>query len=150
MWLGDEKWALPALIVMSCWGTGSSMVVFLAALQAIPTQLYEAAEIDGVNWWHKFWRITLPLVTPVVFFNLVMGVINSFQAFTNAYIMTEGGPNNATLLYVLNLYRQAFQFFHMGYAAALAWILFVIIFGCTLLIFRSSAVWVYYEAELKG
>jgi multiple sugar transport system permease protein len=150
MWLGDESWALPALVVMSCWGTGSSMLIFLASLQAIPTQLYEAAEIDGAKWWTKFWRVTLPLITPVVLFNLVIGVINSFQSFTNAYIMTNGGPNNATLFYVLNLYRQAFQFFHMGYASALAWILFVIIMVCTLLIFRTSAAWVYYEAEVKG
>ncbi|MGQ9632245.1 MAG: carbohydrate ABC transporter permease [bacterium] len=150
LWLGSETWALPALIVMSCWGVGSSMLIFLAALQGIPTQLYEAAEIDGANWWQKFGRVTLPLITPVIFFNLVMGVINSFQVFTNAFIMTNGGPNNATLFYVLNLYRQAFQFFHMGYASALAWVLFAIILICTLMIIKSSAAWVYYEAEVKG
>ncbi len=150
MWLGDENWALPALVVMSSWGTGSSMLIFLASLQAIPTQLYEAAEIDGARWWIKFWRVTLPLITPVILFNVVIGVINSFQSFTNSYIMTEGGPNNATLFYVLNLYRQAFQYYHMGYASALAWILFIIIMVCTLLIFKSSAAWVYYEAEVKG
>jgi multiple sugar transport system permease protein len=149
-WLGSEVWALPAIIIMSSWGVGGSMLIFLAALQGIPTQLYEAAEIDGANPWHKFWRVTLPLITPVIFFNVVMGVINSFQVFTNAYIITNGGPNNATLFYVLNLYRQAFQFFHMGYASALAWILFAIILICTLLIFRSSAAWVYYESEVKG
>ena len=150
LWLGSETWALPALIVMSSWGVGSSMLIFLAALQGIPTQLYEAAEIDGASWWRRFTRITVPMITPVIFFNLVIGVINSFQVFTSAFIMTNGGPNNATLFYVLNLYRQAFQFFHMGYASSLAWVLFAIILLCTLMIIRSSAAWVYYEAEVKG
>jgi multiple sugar transport system permease protein len=149
-WLGDPGWALWALVLMSFWSVGSGMIVKLAGLQGIPSELYEAASIDGAGSWHKFWKITLPMITPVLFFNLVMGVIATFQYFTNAYVMTGGGPGRATLFYNLYLYQNAFQYFKMGYASALAWILFLIILAFTLVIFRSSPYWVYYEGQAKG
>ena len=149
-WLGSPDWALWALVLMSFWSVGSGMIVKLAGLQSIPTELYEAASIDGAGSWQKFWRITLPMLSPILFFNLVMGVITTFQYFTNAYVMTDGGPGRATLFYNLYLYRTAFNYFQMGYASALAWILFLIILALTLLIFRSSPYWVYYEGQEKG
>jgi multiple sugar transport system permease protein len=144
-WLSDEHWALPALIIMSTWGVGGSMLTYLGALQGIPTQLYEAAILDGAGIWDRFKYITIPMITPVILLNLIMGIINSFQTFTQAFVMTNGGPNYATLFYVLYLYQQAFRWFNMGYAAALAWILFLIILVCTIVIFKTSARWVYYE-----
>ncbi|MEM4602137.1 MAG: sugar ABC transporter permease [Desulfurococcaceae archaeon] len=145
-WLADERWALPALILMSIWGVGGSMLIYLGALQGIPTQLYEAAILDGAGIWARFRYVTIPMITPVILLNVIMGVINSFQTFTQAFVMTNGGPNYATLFYVLYLYQQGFRWFNMGYAAALAWILFLIILCCTLLIFKTSARWVYYES----
>ncbi|MBP8637561.1 MAG: sugar ABC transporter permease [Dictyoglomi bacterium] len=144
-WLFDEFWVLPALIIMSLWGIGGSIVIYLAGLQGIPTELYEAAEIDGASSWNKFLRITLPLITPVIFFNLITGVIGSLQVFTQGYVMTGGGPHYASLFYVLYLYQEAFQLYNMGYASALAWILFLIILLLTVIIFKSSSLWVYYE-----
>jgi multiple sugar transport system permease protein len=149
-WLADADWSLPALIVMSFWGVGGGMVLLLAGLQNISTELYEAASIDGANSWSRFWSVTLPMISPVLFFNVVMGIIGTFQYFTNAFVMTQGGPGRATLFYNLYLYRTAFQFFKMGYASALAWILFLIVLGLTLLVFRSSPLWVYYEGQVKG
>lgn len=149
-WLGSETWALPALILMSLWSTGAPMVIFLAGLQSIPTELYEAADLDGAGSAARFLRVTLPLTTPVVLFNLVIGIINSFQVFTQAFIMTHGGPNNATLFYVYYLYKVAFEYNRMGYASAMAWILFLIVLVCTLTLFRSSARWVYYEGVQPG
>lgn len=149
-WLVHPDWALRALILMSLWSVGSSMIVNLAGLQGIPTELYEAASIDGANWWHKFWKVTVPMLSPVLFFNLVMGVIGSFQYFTNAYVMTDGGPGRATLFYNLYLYRNAFHYYKMGYASALAWVMFLIILVFTVLIFKSSPLWVYYEGTTKG
>ncbi len=146
-WLLDEKWAKPALILMSLWGAGGAMLIFLAALQNVPDSLYEAAEIDGAGRWRKFINITVPQISPAIFFNLVMGVIGSFQVFAQAFLMTAGGPNKATLFYVLYLYQKAFQDLQFGYASALAWILFAIIMVFTLLILRSSKLWVYYESE---
>jgi multiple sugar transport system permease protein len=145
-WLFSEDWALPALILMSFWSVGGPLFIYLAALQAIPTNLYRAASVDGANWWMRFRYITVPMMTPILFFNLVMGIIASFQTFTAAYVMTQGGPNHATLFYILYLYQNAFQYLKMGYAAALALILFAIILFFTLLVFRSSAAWVYYES----
>jgi multiple sugar transport system permease protein len=145
-WLFSEQWALPALILMSFWSVGGPLFIYLAALQAIPTNLYRAASVDGANWRMRFRYITIPMMTPILFFNLVMGIIGSFQTFTAAYVMTQGGPNHATLFYILYLYQNAFQYLKMGYAAALALILFAIILIFTLLIFRSSAAWVYYES----
>jgi multiple sugar transport system permease protein len=149
-WLSSESWVMPALIVMSLWGVGSSIVINLAAIQGVPTELYEAAEIDGAGAWSRFQHVTLPMITPVLFFNLVLGVIGSFQTFTQAFVLTQGGPRYASLFYVLYLYQNAFQDLKMGYGAALAWTLFLIILGLTLLIFRSSPYWVYYEGQLRG
>jgi len=149
LWLGHSKWALPALIIMSLWSVGGPTLIYLAGLQGIPTELYEASEIDGAGAWVKFRFVTVPMMTPVIFFNLIINMIFSFQIFVQPFIMTRGGPRYATLFYVLYLYQNAFQFFRMGYAAALAWILFLIILILTALIFRSSAIWVYYEGEVR-
>ena len=119
-WLGDENWVVPAFIIMSLWGAGSGMVILLAGLQGIPTQLYEAARIDGATWWQEFFKITLPMLSPTLFFNLIMNIISSWQVFTPAYVMTQGGPNYGSLFYVFYLYRNAFVEFKMGYACALA------------------------------
>lgn len=148
-WLTDEKWAMPGLILMSLWSVGTMMLIFLAGLQSVPDELQDAALVDGAGSWCRFRHVTLPLLTPTLFFNLVISVIASFQVFTQTYIMTGGGPANATLTYMLYLYRNAFEYFKMGYASALAWILFFILLGLTALIFRSSAFWVHYEGERK-
>jgi multiple sugar transport system permease protein len=149
-WLFDTHTAKPALIIMSVWGSGSNMLVFLAGLQGIPTQLYEAASIDGAGALRRLWSITLPVVSPTLFFVLVTNIIWSFQVFTSSYVMTHGGPANSTLMYVLYLYLLAFTQFRMGYASALAWVFFIIIMVFTILLFRSSSGWVYYEAEIGG
>jgi len=148
-WLQSPDWALPALIIMSLWGVGGGMIIYLAGLQSIPTTLYEAATIDGASMWQRFSHITLPLITPVIFYNLVIGIIGTFQYFTNAYVMTNGGPANATLFYNLYLYRNTFQYQRLGYGSALAWLLLFIVLVMTALVFRSSSAWVYYEGELK-
>lgn len=148
-WFGSPDWALPTLILTSIWGVGGGMVIYLAGLQSIPTHLYEAAELDGAGSWRKFVHITLPMTTPVIFFNLLMGIIGSWQVFTSAYVITNGGPANSTLFYILYLYRQGWQYFKMGYASALAWVLFFIILIFTVIIFRTSA-WVYYEGQQQS
>jgi len=145
-WLVSERWALPALIGMSLWTVGGAMIVFLAGLQNIPRELHEAAELDGAGQWARFYHITLPMLSPVIFFNLILGLIGGFQTFTQAYVMTRGGPLNATMFYALYLYLNAFTFLKMGYAAALAWIMFLIILVLTLLQFKLARHWVYYEA----
>ncbi|MGQ9554709.1 MAG: carbohydrate ABC transporter permease [Anaerolineae bacterium] len=145
-WLFDVNLAKPSFIIMGVWHIGSQMVIFLAGLQGVPDQLYEAAAIDGANNWRRFWSITLPMLSPTIFFNLVIGIIGSFQVFTTAYIATGGGPQNATLFYVLYLYRNAFDYFKMGYASSLAWVLFGIVLLFTLIQFWVARVWVYYEA----
>lgn len=145
LWLLDPAQAKPILILMALWGVGGGMPIFLAGLQSIPRELYEAAEIDGSNHWNSFISVTLPLLTPVIFFSLITGIIGSFQIFTSAYIATDGGPENATLFYVLLLYRNAFQFFKMGYASAMAWLLFIIVLIFTVLQFRLAQRWVHYE-----
>jgi multiple sugar transport system permease protein len=147
-WLGSLTWAMPSIIIMSWIYIGSMMVIFLAGLQGIPRHLYEAAEIDGAGRLMQFRNITLPMLSPTIFFNLVMAIITSFQVFTNVYVMTRGGPANATLVYMLYLYNQAFRYIQVGYASALAWILFVIILLITLIQFRASG-WVYYEGGSK-
>lgn len=149
-WFYSPRWALPGLIIMGLWGVGGGAVIYLAGLQNIPPHLYEAAEIDGANAWHRFWRITLPLLTPTIFFQLVMGLIGTFQVFTEAYIATNGGPLKSTLFYMLYIYNHAFRSLRMGYGSALAWILTIIILLVTLLVFRSSPYWVYYESERSG
>jgi multiple sugar transport system permease protein len=145
-WLSSSAWAMPAIIFMAIWKRlGYDMVIYLAGLQAIPPQLYEAAEIDGAGRWHRFWYITLPLLTTTTFFILVISVIGSFQVFDLAFILTSGGPGNATNTIVMYVYNQAFQFFHMGYAAAVAWVLFGIILLITLVQWRVQKRWVHYE-----
>jgi multiple sugar transport system permease protein len=146
-WLGNPRYALWAFVLMSLWGIGGNVVIYLAGLQGVPVALHEAATIDGANAWIRFWQITLPLITPVILFTLIMGVIGTFQTFTQAYIMTGGGPANATLFYLLYLYKNAFNWFEMGYASALAWLLFIIILICTIILWTTSARWVYYEGE---
>ena len=149
-WLNDPNWALSSLILMSLWHVGGSMVIYLAGLQGIPIDLYEAAEVDGARAYQRMWHVTLPLMTPVLFFQLVMGIILGLQTFTQPFIMTKGGPEDATLFFMLYLYRRAFVDFQMGYSSALAWILFIYILCLTFLVFRSSGAWVHYEAEVKG
>jgi len=148
-WLTDPNWSKPAFILMDLWGIGGGIVIYLASLQGVPQHLYEAAEIDGASAWQKTRHVTLPMLTPVIFFNLIMGVIGTFQYFTQTFIMTQGGPENSTLFYALYLFQNAFQFFRMGYACAMAWILFIITLIATLIVFRSSARWVYYEGEAR-
>ncbi|MFC0674592.1 carbohydrate ABC transporter permease [Brachybacterium hainanense] len=144
-WIYSESTAVPSLIIMSTWGFGNAMVIFLAGLQGVPRQLYEAVSIDGGGTWARFRHVTLPFMTPVIFYNLVTGVIGTFQVFNQAYIMTSGGPNNSTLFYIYYLYTKAFTDSAMGYASALAWVLFVIILLITGLLFRNARSWVYYE-----
>lgn len=146
-WLTDPDWSKPSLILINAWAFGGSVVIFLAALQDIPRQLYEAADLDGANAWVRTRYITLPMLTPVIFFNLINGIIGAFQYFTNAYVITggSGGPAGSTTFYALLLYRNAFSYFKMGYASAMAWILFAAVFVMTLLLFKSSGRWVYYE-----
>ena len=145
-WLADPAWSKPALIFASLWGIGGSMVIYLAGLQNVPVALYEAADLDGASSWQRFRYVTLPMLSPVILFNLIMGIITSFQAFTNIYIMTGGGPSNSTLVYALYLYQNAFQFFRMGYASAMAWVLLIITAVALIGIFRTSG-WVYYESK---
>ncbi|SFP68350.1 carbohydrate ABC transporter membrane protein 1, CUT1 family [Caldicoprobacter faecalis] len=144
-WLSDPKWAKPSLIIMSLWGAGGGMIIYLAGLKNIPRTYYEAAELDGASVWRKFIHVTLPMLSPTLFFQLIMGLIGSFQVFTQAFVMTGGGPNESTLFYVLYLYRNAFQFWKMGYASAMAWVLFVIIMFLTWLNFVISKYWVFYD-----
>lgn len=149
-WLQDPATAKLALIFMSMWGVGGQMVILLAGLQGIPAELHDAASVDGAGAWAKFWRITLPMLTPSLFFVLVIGIINSFQVFTSAFILTGGGPKDATLFYMLHLYYKAFQDFQMGYASAMAWVLFLIILTLTMIQFKMANRWVYYEGESKS
>jgi multiple sugar transport system permease protein len=144
-WLGRPEWAIWAFVLMSLWGVGGNMVILLAGLQGVPVSLHEAAQIDGASAWTRFWRITLPMISPAILFITIMSVIGSFQVFTQAYIMTGGGPANATLFYLLYLYRNAFNWFEMGYASSLAWVLFLIIMVCTLITMRGSQGLVHYE-----
>jgi len=146
-WLADPRTALYALWLMSLWGLGRTALIFLAGLKGVPRELYEAAAMDGAGRVQAFFAVTLPMLTPTIFFNLVLSIIATFQTFTSAFVATNGGPLDSTLFYVLYLYRMAFQNFAMGYAAALAWILFLIILGLTLLVVRSGQWWVYYEGE---
>jgi multiple sugar transport system permease protein len=145
--IANPDYAKPTLILIHIWAQGNAIVIFLATLQEVPRSLYEAATVDGANAWHKFWNVTIPMTTPVILFNLVIGLIYGFQNFTLPWLLTAGGPNNATELYTIFLYRNAFQYLRMGKASALAWILFVVIVVFTILLFRSSNRWVYYGGE---
>jgi multiple sugar transport system permease protein len=151
-WLVDPDWTKPAIILMGFWGTGTTTVMYLAALQDVPETYYEAAEIDGAGRWRKFWNITLPAISPVTLFLIIIGMIGSFQFFTEGIIFAEasqsvGGPENSLLFYAIYLYQSAFSFLKMGYASAMAWILFVVVMALTLLVFKTSAKWVYYGGE---
>lgn len=146
-WLMSEFWVIPSFIIMSLWGFGGPMLIYLAALQNVPTTLYDAAEVDGAGPIRKFFAVTLPMISPVILFNLVMSVIRSFQIFVPAYVMTEGGPNYASLMYVLYIFRNGFEYYKMGYASALGWILFVIVLLLTLAIFKSSSAWTFYSSN---
>jgi len=147
--LADPVWAKPALILMSLWGVGGSMIIYLAGLQGIPAELYEAGEIDGTNVLQVFLHITVPMLSPVIFFNFVMNIIGAFQVFTQAYVMTRGGPANATRFYMLRLYEQAFEAFNMGLASAMAWFLFLIMLVFTMIQFKYVGSHVYYEVETR-
>jgi multiple sugar transport system permease protein len=149
-WLGSPDWALFSLVIISVWGGAVSTIIYVAGLQNIPEELHEAAKIDGASAVQRFRFVTIPMLTPTIFFNVVTGVIGAFQFFVPAFIMTEGGPARATYFYNLNLYDKAFKWLEMGYASAMAWVLFAIIIVLTLFIFRSSPLWVYYEGEVKS
>jgi multiple sugar transport system permease protein len=145
-WLNDPATAKPAFIVMNLWSIGNTMVIFLAGLQGIPQTLYDAAAVDGAGRWHRFRAVTVPMLSPVILFNLVLGIIASFQIFTSAFLLTEdGGPEQSTLFSVLYLYRLGFEQFDMGYASAYAWVIFLVILVFSLLQFRFARTWVYYE-----
>jgi multiple sugar transport system permease protein len=150
LWLASETWAKPVYVIMSLWGVSGGMLVYLAGLEGIPRALYEAAAIDGAGTWRKFFHITLPMLSPILFFQLIISMVNSFQVFTQAYIMSggTGAPADSTLFYVVYLYQMAFRFHQLGYASALAWILFIIILAATLVMFKFSG-WVYYEGSTK-
>lgn len=147
-WLGSTEWALPSLAMIALWSSigGSRMLIFLAALQGVPREVYESAKVDGANAFQSWLHITVPLISPAIFFNLILGIIGSFHVFTSAFVATQGGPAYATYFYALHLYTQAFKSFDMGYASALAWILFAIILALTLLQMKLADRWVYYES----
>ena len=146
-WLGSPSWSKPSLIIMQLWLVGGSVLIFLAALQDVPRALYDAAMVDGANAIRRVWHVTIPMVTPAILFSLLTGMIAAFQTFANAWIMTDGGPIRSTEFYVLYLYDNGFRFFRMGYASAMAWILFGVVVVVTMILFRTSARWVYYGGE---
>lgn len=146
-WIYSEQWVLPSLILMSLWTVGGSIVLYLAGLQGVPTELYEAASLDGAGAWRRFWHVTLPMISPVILFTLITGLISSFQTFTQAQIMTQGGPHYGSWFYIYNLWYNAFGGggSDMGYASAIAWILFLLVLALTMLALKTSRVWVHYE-----
>jgi len=149
-WLGDEKWALPALILINIWfNFGAQMVIYLAGIKGIPQELYEVAQIDGAGQRAKFRHVTIPMLSPTIFLNLVLGIIGAMQVFDIPYVMTRGGPNDSTRTYMLHLYNRGWVEIQMGSASAMGWILFLIIMAITLLVVRSSQAWVYYEGERR-
>jgi len=150
-WLSSIEWAIPALVLMGVWRAagGNTMIIFLAALQGVPAELYEAAQIDGADSWQRFWRVTLPMISPALFFNLTLGIIGALKVFAPAYVATEGGPAYATWFYALHIYQNAFRFLQMGYASALAWLFLVIVLMLTWIQFRTSARWVHYEGDTR-
>lgn len=149
-WLSSETWAVPSLIIMSFWTTGEGMVLFLAALQGVPKSLNEAAILDGANWFDRFRNVTIPMISPVFLFQLIINVINSFQVFTQAFVMTQGGPHYATTFYVYNIYQKAFVDFKMGFASSLSWMLLIVVMAVTALIMKFSNKYVYYEGGENG
>jgi multiple sugar transport system permease protein len=162
LWFLDAQWSKPGLVVIGLWGVGSTMIIFLAALLDVPAHLYEAADIEGANAWQKFRHITLPMISPVIFFTAVIGVIYGFQYFTEAYVVgasiggaagssssSLGAPQGSTLFYTIWLYQQGFEAFHLGYASAMAWMLFAIVMACTLVLIKSSNRWVFYQGGFR-
>jgi len=148
-WLDDPQLVLPSLIIMAVWvAAGRNMIIYLSGLQNISRELYDASDIDGAGYWARFWNITLPLLTPVIFFNLITGMIDTFKLFTQVYVMTQGGPRNESLFFTYYLYQKGFEQYQMGYASAMSVIVFVFILIITLIVFRSSRSWVYYEGEV--
>jgi len=150
-WLTDPSWAMPALVVMSLWGVGHTVVIYLAGLQDVPRELYEAAELDGAGLWGRMWHVTLPMLSPVIFFNLLLEMIHAFQIFASAFIISNGtvGPARSTLFYTLYLYFRGFQDFQMGYASAMAWILVIVVGALAAVFFKTSKSWVHYSGEGK-
>jgi multiple sugar transport system permease protein len=146
-WLGDVRWAMPALAIMSLWGVGHTVVIYLAGLQDVPRELYEAAEIDGAGIWGRLFNVTIPMLSPVIFFNLIMAIIGTLQVFTIPYIMTQGGPARSTYFYTMYLYDNAFTFLRMGYASAMAWMQLLMILALTAFAFWTSKRWVYYQGR---
>ena len=148
-WLTDRNTALYALMIMGLWGVGNTIIIYLSGLQGVSEELKEAARVDGAKGWQIFFKITVPMISPTIFFNVVMAVIGSFQYFTQAYVMTEGGPMQSTLFYNLYLYQKAYKEYQMGYASAMAWVMFIIIMLFTMLVIKSSSFWVYYQNDDK-
>jgi multiple sugar transport system permease protein len=150
-WLTTTEWAIPALVIMALWGGlgGGRMIIFLAGLQGVPQELYEASAIDGANAWQRFRNVTVPIITPTIFFNMVLGIIGSFSVFAVAYVATQGGPARATYFYVYHIFSRGFQDSDMGYASALAWVFFAILLAFTALQFRLQRYWVYYEGDTQ-
>jgi multiple sugar transport system permease protein len=150
-WFRDPNWAMPGLMIMAMWGAigGNNMLIFIAGLQGVPQEYYEAASMDGAGVWTKFRHVTLPLLTPTIFFNLVLGIIGSLKVFAAAYVTTMGGPAYATWFYALHIYNKAFRTFEMGYASGLAWIFFFVMFVFTFIQFRASSRWVFYAGEVR-
>jgi multiple sugar transport system permease protein len=148
-WLLDPTWVKPALVLMSLWQAGGGTILLLAGMNGIPKEFYEAAEIDGAGSLQQFWKITFPQLTPVIFFNLIMGIMGAFQIFAQVFILTSGGPDNASQMAVPMLFDEAFNFYHMGYASALAWLLFIVIMIFTAIAFGTSGKWVFYETEVR-
>ncbi len=160
-WFFSASWSKPSLIIMSLWGLGTGFILLLSGMQGIPEELYESVHLDGASKWKEFWYITFPMLSPVIFYNLIMGIIGSLQIFTQVYVVgtnalmpggvsgSGGGPDNSLLSIVQLLYIRAFRDYHMGYASAIAWALFIIILILTMLVFKSSALWTYYEGEIK-
>ena len=146
-WLGDPAWAKPALVIMLLWGVGNWMIIYLAGLQDVPQELYEAADIDGATWWHKTIHLTIPFMSPYILYSLILMLIGIFQYFTQPQVMTQGGPVDSTRVYALYLYDNAFRFFRMGYASAMAWLLFMVVVVLTVIIFKSSARRIYYAGQ---
>lgn len=144
-WIGDPKTALPTICLLEIWQFGSSMVLLLAALKAVPKELYEAASVDGANKWRMYWKITFPAISPILFFNLIMQTIQAFQNFTSAFVITNGGPNKSTYVLGMKLYTEAFSNFKMGYASAVSWVMFVLIMIMTIVLFKTSNRWVHYD-----
>jgi multiple sugar transport system permease protein len=146
-WIGDSSWVLVTLALIGLWGVGNMMLIFIAGLQGVPTELFDAAKVDGAGAWTTFRRITVPLITPIIFYNLLISLVVSFQVFIQPWVLKNGIPDDATNLFNVNLYREAFKFNQMGYASALGWVLFGIILLVTIILFWSSRRWVYYAAE---